>query len=446
MRLLSTFKFMNRKRNSDQTINLTAAFITLVSSLAFSQHEEPITIIKAGSLVDVESGKIVKDQLVFIKGERIESVGSGNDNIPKDANIIDLSGYLVTPGLIDCHTHLVDLQSPSPAGPLEKSEAAYAFEGVRNAKKTLMAGFTSVRDVGTWRVFTDAALRDAINDGTVPGPRMQVAGTYITTSSGSGDLTGIAHDIVLPPTMRFGVANSVDEVRQKVRELLNGGADFIKIMATGAVLTSGTKPGVSEYGEGELRAAVTEAAKYGAQVTSHAHGADGIKNALRAGVQSIEHGSLIDDEGIAIMKKQGIYLVADIYNGDYISEVGKKESWPDEYLKKNDLTAEAQRAGFRKAVAAGVKIAYGTDSGVYPHGWNAKQLPYMVKYGMTAMQAIQSATVEAARLLKWEDKVGSIKAGKLADIIAVKGDQLGDLTQFEKVEFIMKGGVVYKGQ
>ncbi len=423
-------------------------FITLIICISvpavFGQADQHLIVIKAGNLIDTENGKLVKDQLILIRGDKIESVLPATAKIPEEAEVIDFSGYLVSPGLIDCHTHMVDLQFASPAGPLEKSEAEYAFEGVRNAKATLMAGFTAVRDVGTWRVFTDAALRDAINEGTVPGPRMQVAGTYVTTSSGSGDIAGIAHDIVLPPTLRFGVANSADEVRQKVRELLNGGADFIKIMATGAVLTMGTQPGVPEFSETELRAAVVEAAKYGAQVTSHAHGAEGIKNALRAGIQSIEHGSLIDDEGIAMMKKQGTYLVADIYNGDYIADIGIKQGWPAEYLRKNNETADAQRIGFRKAVAAGVKMAYGTDSGVYPHGWNAKQLPYMVKYGMTPMQAIQSATIEAARLLKWESQVGSIRPGKYADIIAVKGDQLGDLTQYEKVEFVMKGGEIYK--
>ena len=407
---------------------------------------QTLTVVKAGELVDVESGQVLKNRLIFIRGEKIESVKAASWEIPAQANIIDLSEYLVAPGLIDCHTHLVDNQSASPAGPLEKSEAEYAFAGVLNARRTLMAGFTTVRDVGTWRVFTDVALRNAINEGIVPGPRMQVAGTYITTSSGSGDITGIAYDIQLPPAFRFGIANSADEVRKKVRQLLNGGADFIKIMATGAVLTSGTKPGVEEFSEDELRAAVQEAAKYGALVTAHAHGASGIKNAVRAGVHSIEHGSLLDQEGIALMKKAGTYLVADIYNGDYIAQAGQEEGWPEEYLRKNRETTEAQRMAFRKAAAAGVNIAYGTDSGVYPHGWNARQLPYMVQYGMTAMQALQSATIGAARLMGWSDKVGSIAAGKYADLIAIKGGKLDNLDQFQAINFVMKGGEVVKSE
>jgi imidazolonepropionase-like amidohydrolase len=240
------------------------------------------------------------------------------------------------------------------------------------------------------------------------------------------------------------VANTADEVRARVRAILNGGADFIKIMATGAVLTQGTRPGASEYTEEQIRAAVEQAAEYGTYVTAHAHGAEGIKRAVRAGVRSIEHGSLIDDEAIALMKEKGTWLVADIYNGDYIAGTGREQGWPEEILRKNDETTEAQRAGFRKAVAAGVKIAYGTDSGVYPHRFVARQLPYMVRYGMTPIQALRSATLSAAELMGWEDRIGSLTAGKLADIIAVPGDALADLKSFENVGFVMKGGVVYK--
>jgi imidazolonepropionase-like amidohydrolase len=234
-------------------------------------------------------------------------------------------------------------------------------------------------------------------------------------------------------------------VRERVRAILNGGADFIKVIATGAVFTRGTKPGVSEFTEEQIRAAVEQAAEYGTWVAAHAHGAEGIKRAVRAGVRSIEHGSLMDDAALALMKQHGTWLVADIWNGDYTDSVGREQKWPADILRKNTETTETQRAAFRKAVAMGVKIAYGTDSGLYPHGLNARQLPYMVKYGMTPMQALQAATISAADLLQWRDSVGSIAQGKYADIIAVEGDALADLRSFMKVGFVMKGGMVYKG-
>src|SRR5688500_2610897 len=369
---------------------------------------QSLTVIRAGRLVDTDKGEVHRDQLVFIRGERIDGIHPGSAKVPAGARVIVLSRHTVVPGLIDAHAHMIGDLTGSPLVPLERSGAQEAFSGVRNARATLLAGFTTVRDIGTYRAFVDAALRDAINDGTVVGPRMAVAGAYVTVSSGAGEVTGMAPDVILPPDYRFGVANSVTEVRTKVRALLSGGADSIKMLATGAVLTRGTKPGVSEYTEEESKAAVDQAAQYGTFVAAHAHGAEGIKNAVRAGVRSIEHGSLMDDEAIALMKERGTYLVADIYNGDYIAAVGREQKWPEEYLRKNDETTEAQRAGFRKAVAAGVKIAYGTDTGVYPHALSARQLPYMVRYGMTPMQALQSATLSAAQLMRWEDRVGSL--------------------------------------
>ena len=422
-----------------------AALCFLLSGAAAGARAQELVAIRAGRLVDVERGEIRRDQLIVVRGERIESVQPAGSKPPPGARLIDLSRHTVLPGLIDAHAHLIgEVGLADVLLPLERSGAQEALTGVRNARATLLAGFTTVRDVGTYRAFVDVALRDAIVAGTVPGPRMAVAGAYVTVTTGGGEVVGAATDVGVPAEFRFGVANSAEEVRTRVRALLNGGADFIKIIATGAVLALGTKPGVSEYTEAEIKAAVDMAAEYGTYVAAHAHGAEGIKRAVRAGVRSIEHGSLMDDDAIALMKERGTWLVADIYNGDYIATVGREQKWPEDYLRKNDETTEAQRVGFRKAVAAGVKIAYWTDSGVYPHEFSARQLPYMVRYGMTPMQAIRSATLSAAELMGWEDRVGSLAAGKYADIIAVEGDALADLGRFAKVAFVMKGGVVHK--
>jgi imidazolonepropionase-like amidohydrolase len=287
----------------------------------------------------------------------------------------------------------------------------------------------------------DVALRNAINARQIEGPCMFVAGAYVTAPGGGGEVTGLPDALKVPAEMRRGVASNEAEVRQRVRELLAGGADFIKVIATGAVLTSGTTPAQPEFTEQEIRAAVEEAARAGTFVAAHAHGAEGIKNAVRAGVRTIEHGSFLDDEGIALMVKHGTWLVADLYNGDYIEEVGTRDSWPEEILRKNRETTAIQRQNFAKAVKAGVGIGFGTDAGVYPHGDNARQFAYMVKYGLTPLEAIRSATTNAAASLGRSQELGSIAPGKFANIIAVEGDPLEDVERLRHMS-----GVIWKGQ
>ncbi len=399
-------------------------------------------LIRAGHVLDVDTGRMLAGRDILVRDGRVASIAASADDVDPGLRVLDWSTLTVVPGLMDMHTHLAD-EGPygDPATPLRSNAARDAFIGARNARATLQAGFTTVRDVGVYRGFADVQLRDAINAGLVPGPRMFVAGTYVTVTGGGGEITGLPAGTEVPAIFRRGVADNEAEVRRRVNEILDAGADFIKVIATGAVLADGTEPGQSEYTEAEIRAAVEEAGRRGRFVAAHAHGAEGIKRAVRAGARSIEHGSLMDDEAIALMKLHGTFLVADIYNGDYIDSVGRRDGWSAEILRKNLDTTEAQREGFRKAVAAGVNIAYGTDSGVYPHGDNARQFAYMVRYGMTPLQAIRAATLESARLLGKEKELGSIAPGKLADLIALACDPLADIACLQQVRGVVKAGV-----
>jgi imidazolonepropionase-like amidohydrolase len=347
----------------------------------------------------------------------------------------------VLPGLIDCHTHLADITSSEPMDVLKLSAAETAYAAIPNARTTLLSGFTTVRDVGVYRAFNDVAMRDAIAQGIIEGPRMYVAGAYVTISEGAGAMTGLAQDIQLPRDLRFGEANSPWEVRQKIRELAHRGADHIKILSTGAVLTHGSNPKSIEFTPEELTAAVEEAANFGLRVEAHAHASEGIKNAIRAGVASVEHATLIDDEGIALAKQHGTYLDMDIYDEECIEAA---PDTPKDFLQHDHDLGEAQRRNFTKAVRAGAKMTFGTDTGICPYGTAARQFAFMVKYGMTPMQAIQAATVNAADLIGHSELFGSISAGKSADIIAVNGDPLADIHVLEHVNFVMKEGKVYK--
>jgi imidazolonepropionase-like amidohydrolase len=411
-----------------RTLALTLALLAAGASVPAAASTASVSYVRAGRLVDTENGRVLTDK-----------------QAPGDGPLTDWSRYMVLPGLIDLHTHLADYgQSSNPAEPLLHSAADVALIGARNARVTLHAGFTTVRDVGCFRAFTDVALRNAINAGEVEGPRMTVAGAYITVPGGGGEVTGLAPDVKLPDDMRVGVVRDASDTTLKSRYLFQNGADFIKLIATGAVLAIGTEPGQQELSDAQMRAAVEEAERHGSYATAHAHGAEGIKAAIRAGVRSIEHASLIDDAGIRLAKERGVYLDMDIYNGDYIAEVGAAEKWPEDYLRKNRDTTDAQREGFRRALQAGVRLSFGTDAGVYPHGLNARQFAYMVRYGMTPMQAIQSATTVAAGLIGWNRDVGAVSPGHYADMVAVEGDALADIRVLEHVAAVMKGGVLVR--
>jgi imidazolonepropionase-like amidohydrolase len=395
--------------------------------------------VKAAHLIDGKSDRVLSPAVVLIEDGRIVEVGTSLA-IPKDAQVLDLGAATLLPGLIDAHVHLTSVPENSGYRELGVSLARETLYGATNAGRTLLAGFTSARNVGAGG-FSDVALREAIDAGELPGPRLLVSGPALGITGGHCD------ENLLAPKFHFkdeGVADGPWEARTKAREVIKYGADLVKVCASGGVLSKGDQPGAPQYSLEEMRAIVEEAHRAGRKVAAHAHGTQSIKEAIRAGVDSIEHASLIDDEGLKLAKEHGTFLVMDIYNDDFILEEGLKNGMLPESIEKEKALGQLQRDSFARAVKAGVRMAFGTDAGVYPHGNNARQFAVMVRYGMTPMQAIRAATLDAAELLGWKAKVGSIEPGKLADLIAVRGDPLADIRSLQDVGFVMKGGTVVK--
>src|SRR6202522_17750 len=409
-------------------------------SIVVAQQASRSVVLHAGHALDVKTGKLLSDQTFIIEDGKIVSAGPATETkAPADAVRIELPNATVLPGLIDAHTHL----TYDPRFGYEElgvSVVRSALTGAKNARATLEAGFTTVRNVGA-EGYSDVALRDAINAGDVPGPRMLVSGPALGITGGHCDNNLLPYEY---HATGDGVADGIAAVQHKVRENIKYGSDLIKICATGGVLSKGDDPQASQYTLEEMEAIVADAHRLGRKVAAHAHGAQGILWASRAGVDSIEHGSYIDDAGIAEMKKNGTYLVPTLYLGDWFLENAAANHVPDFYLAKAKAVMPIGRKNIAHAFASGVKVAFGTDAAVYPHGMNAHEFAVMVKLGLTPLQAIQAATINAADLLGWSGKVGSFDSGAWADIVAVDGDPLKDVTTLERVKFVMKGGEVVR--
>lgn len=428
-------------------LSTSVALAALVAASSLGAQASPTpaankrVAVKASRMIDPASGSVVPNAVVLIEGDTITAAGSALA-IPEGSEVIDLGNQTILPGLLDMHTHVTSQPGKDYYDDMfRRSPIDVAILSHIYAKRTLDAGFTTIRDVGAGEL-VDVALRNAINRGDVPGPRMHVATLTVGATGGHGDMSGFSP--YLKVGTMSGIADGEAEIRKLIRSEVKAGADVIKMIATAGVLSEEESVGAPQFTQAEMNAVVDEAAMRGKRVAAHAHGAEGIKRAIRAGVASVEHASFIDDEGIRLAKEKGTYLVMDIYNDDWILSEYAKLGYPQKILDKERMVGRTQRENFRKAVQAGVKMAFGTDAGVYPHGMNGKQFAKMVEWGMTPMQAIQAATVNAADLLGTPNKVGTFKPGAFADIIAVKGDPLKDISELERVQVVIKGGVVVK--
>ncbi len=412
-------------------------FVCLLASVVFAQQSKVVAI-KAGRVLDVRTGQMIPNAFILIEGERITAVGA-NVTVPAGAEVIDLKTMTVLPGLIDSHTHLT-FSPANAASSIRQSIPRQALIGARNANITLMAGFTTVRNVGAGG-YSDIALRDAINAGDIPGPRIVASGPSLGITGGHCD------DNYLPWEFHHksdGVADGVEGVMAKTREVIKYGANVIKFCSTGGVLSLGDDPKHAEFTFEEMKTIVAEAHRLGRKVAAHAHGGEGLKQAVLAGVDSIEHGTYIDDEGIRLMKEKGTYLVPTIYLTDWFLENYPSLGLPPQIVTKAKEVMPAMKKNLTHAIQQGVPVAFGTDAAVYPHGLNAREFAVLVRMGLTPIQAIQTATVHASKLLDRADSIGAVEVGKYADLIAVEGDPTKDVTELERIKFVMKGGIVVK--